>query len=270
MDLGLEGRRAFVSGSSSGIGKAIALELAQEGCDVAVHGRDTARTEETVEQIERIGAGAFAVYGDLATEEGCDSVAAETLERFGTVDIVVNNVGLLIRKDDPPWHEVPSQTWLDSYQVNFMSTLRMSKLFLPGIIESGWGRFINISTGGAAHTPSTTEYSAAKAALNKLTADMAKDVGQYGATANGIAPGVTHSAAVTEWLESIARAQDWPGSYDDWEERFVTEMAPHQAIRSFARPEDIAALAAFLASPRAGHLTGVTIRVDSGHSHSVM
>jgi NAD(P)-dependent dehydrogenase (short-subunit alcohol dehydrogenase family) len=137
------------------------------------------------------------------------------------------------------------QTWIDSYQVNFLSTLRMSTLFLPGIKENGWGRFINISTGGAAHTPSTTEYSAAKAALNKLTADMAKDVGQYGATCNGIAPGVTHSAAVTEWLEGMAQAQGWEGDYDDWEARFVSEMAP-QPIHLCRRPSDVAGAAAVL------------------------
>ncbi len=270
MHMQLENRRAFVSGSSSGIGKAIALELAREGCAVAVHGRDPARTAQTVREIEQLGAKCFAVFGDLATEAGCEEAAKSTLARMDAIDIVVNNVGLLIRKDDPPWHEVPTETWIESYQVNFLSTLRMSRLFLPGIKENGWGRFINISTGGAAHTPSTTEYSSAKAALNKLTADMAKNVGQYGATANGIAPGVTHSAAVTEWLESMAKAQGWPGNYDDWEARFVAEMAPQQAIKSFARPEDIAALAVFLASPRAGHLTGVTIRLDSGHSSSVM
>jgi NAD(P)-dependent dehydrogenase (short-subunit alcohol dehydrogenase family) len=270
MDLHLKGKRAFVSGASSGIGRAIAIELAQEGCDVAVHGRDKARTEETVKVIQKLGATAFPVYGELATDEGCEAVSAATLERMKAVDIVVNNVGLMICKDDPPWHEVPVQTWIDSYQVNFLSTLRMSQRFLPGIIENGWGRFINVSTGAATHSPSSTEYGSAKAALNKLTADMAKNVGQYGATCNGIAPGVTHAASVVEYLGGIAKREGWPGGYAEWEQMHIAKTLPQQSIKSFARAEDVAGLAAYLASPRAGHLTGMTIRVDSGHSHSVL
>jgi len=269
MDLQLRGRRAFVSGASSGIGKAIALELAQEGCDVAVHGRDKVRTEETVHEIEKLGVTTFPVFGDLAVEADCNSVGEATLARMGAVDIVVNNVGWVIHKDDPPWDKVPMESWIDSYQVNFMSTLRMSKLFLPGIRENGWGRFINISSAAANEVPANTDYSAAKAALNKLTADMAKHVGPLGATANGIAPGATHSAAIEVWLEGIARERGWPGDYADWEQRWMTEISPQQSIRSFARADDIAALAAFLASPRAGHLAGITIRLDSGHSDAV-
>src|SRR5262249_15258076 len=162
------GKRAFVSGASSGIGKAIARELAQEGCDVAVHGRDKARTEETVHDIAKLGVRTFPVLGDLAVAADCNTVAAETVARMGAVDIVVNNVGWVIRKDDPPWHDIPDQTWIDSYQVNLMSTMRMSKLFLPGIKENGWGRFINISSEAANRIPANIDYSAAKAALNKL------------------------------------------------------------------------------------------------------
>ena len=269
MDLQIKGRRAFVSGGSSGIGKAIALELAQEGCDVAVHGRDKVRTEETVHQIESLGVKTFPVFGDLATTVGCDAAGEATLAEMGAVDIVVNNVGWVIHKEDPPWHEVPMGSWIDSYQVNFMSTLRMSKLFLPGIRENGWGRFINISSASANEVPGNTDYSVAKAALNKLTADMAKDVGRFGATANGIAPGATHSAAVEVWLEGIAKERGWKGGYADWEKEWMKDMGAQQAVKSFARPEEVAALAAFLASPRAAHLTGVTIRLDSGHSSSV-
>src|SRR5262249_47043396 len=111
--------------------------------------------------------------------------------------------------------------------------------------------------------------SAAKAALNKLTGDMAKDVGRFGATANGIGVGTARSAAITIWLTGLAKKHGWPGSYDDWEHRFLSEMQPQQAIKKFADPKDIAALAVFLASPRAAQLTGVTIRMDSGSSSSV-
>ncbi len=269
MDLQIRGKRAFVSGSSSGIGKAIALELAKEGCDVAVHGRHEERCQQTAHEVAALGVRSLAVLGDLATEAGCNTVAGETLAAFGAVDIVVNNAGVALLKHDPRWSEIPLRTWIDSFEVNFMSTLRMSRHFLPGIEKSGWGRFINISTGGATTTPSLTEYTAAKAALNKLTADMAKDVGRFGATANGIAPGVVLTPAVEEWLRLIAKERNWAGAMAEWEQRFITEMAPQQAVKRFSRPEDIAAPVAFFASPRAAHISGVTLRVDSGHNSAV-
>jgi 3-oxoacyl-[acyl-carrier protein] reductase len=269
VELGIKGRRAFVSGSSSGIGTAIALELAGEGCNVAIHGRDRVRAEEVAHAAERLGVRAVAVLGDLTSEEGCDSVARETLAAFGTVDIVVNNAGVALRKDDPRWTDIPLQTWTDSFQVNFMSTLRMSRHFLPGIEASGWGRFINISTGGATVSANMSEYTAAKAALNKLTADISKDVGRFGATCNGIAPGVILTPAVELWLGMMAKEQQWDGGMTEWEARFIAEMAPQQSVKRFGRPEDIAAVAAFFASERAGCINGVTIRVDSGHSTAV-
>jgi len=269
MDFGIVGKRAFVSGSSSGIGTAIAMELAREGCTVAIHGRDKERTEQVAHEVEALGTKAIAVLGDLATEEGCDRVARDVLSGFGAVDICVNNAGVMLRKDDPRWTDTPPETWIESFQVNFMSTLRMSRAFLPGIEQSGWGRFINISTGGATVAAVSPDYTAAKAALNKLTADIAKDVGRFGATCNGIAPGVTMTPAVVEWLTGLAGQMGWEGDMAEWERRFFAELMPHQAIKHFARAQDIAAAAAFFASERAGHISGVTIRVDSGNSTAV-
>ncbi len=269
MDLQIGGKRAFVSGSSSGIGKAIALELAREGCDIAVHGRDKRRAEETADEVAALGVKSIVVLGDLATEGGCDAVARNTLAAFSAVDIVVNNAGVALRKDDPRWTDIPLETWLDSFQVNFMATLRMSRHFLPAIEARGWGRFINISTGGAVVSPNLTEYTCAKAALNKLTADMSKDVGRFGATCNGIAPGVILTPAVEAWLSLLAKDRKWEGGMPEWEKRFIAEMAPQQSIKRFGRPEDIAADVTFFASARAGHISGVTMRVDSGHSSAV-
>ena len=266
MNRELEGKRAFISGSSSGIGKSIALELAKVGCVVVVHGRDKVRTDETAHEAEALGVRAVATLGDLATEAGCEAVARDTLAAVGAVDIVVNNAGLALRKDDPPWSEIPIQTWVDSYEVNFMSTLRMSQLFLPGIKASGWGRFINISTGGATSTPVLTEYGAAKAALNKLTADMAKDVGRYGATANAISPGVIWTSSVDEWIQVQSKQRGW--TPEEFERRFLTEVRP-QAIPRFGRPEDIAHLAVFLVSDKAAFITGTIIRVDGGGAKTV-
>src|SRR5262245_35391252 len=174
MDLQLRGKRAFVSGASSGIGKATALELAGEGCDVVVHGRDKARTEETANEITKLGVKAWAATGDLMKEADADKVCKTALDAVGTVDILVNNCGLLIRKDAPDWLDLPDHEWTDSFQVNFMTTLRVSQRMAPGMKAQKWGRIINISTAASAHVfalGAMTDYGSPKAALNKFTVD---------------------------------------------------------------------------------------------------
>jgi NAD(P)-dependent dehydrogenase (short-subunit alcohol dehydrogenase family) len=267
MDLGIRGKRAFVSGSSSGIGRAIALELAAEGCDIAVHGRNKARTEETAHAAEALGVKAVVTLGDLATMEGCDKAAAEALAGFGSVEIVINNAGIALRKDNPVWSEVPDQTWVDSFQVNFMSALRMSKAFLPCVIEAGWGRFIQISTGGSRTAGILSEYGAVKAAMNKLTADIAKTVGKHGATSNGIMPGLIMTPAIEEYLGVLAGQMGWEGDLAELERNWLQIMP--QSVQRVGRPRDIAAMTAFLCSPLAGYMTGVTFAINGGQGNFV-
>jgi 3-oxoacyl-[acyl-carrier protein] reductase len=267
MDLGIRGKRAFVSGSSSGIGRAIALELAGEGCDVAVHGRNKARTEETAHEVEALGVKAVVTTGDLATEEGCDKVAKETLAGIRSVDIVINSAGIALRKDAPIWSDIPNQIWIDSYQINFMSALRMSKAFLPCIQASGWGRFVQISTGGARSAGVLSEYGCAKAALNKLTADIAKSVGKYGATSNGIMPGIILTPAIEEFLGVLAKQMNWKGDTAEFQRKYL-EMAP-QSVQRFGQPRDIAAMATFLCSPLADYISGVTLSINGGSGNFV-
>jgi len=267
MDLGIRGKRAFVSGSSSGIGRAIALELAAEGCDVAVHGRDKLRTEETAHAVEALGVKAIVALGDLARPDGCDAVAAHALAGLGAVDIVINNAGIALLKDNPVWSDIPDQTWIDSFQVNFMSALRMSKAFLPCIIESGWGRFIQISTGGSRVAGILSEYGSVKAAMNKLTADIAKSVGKYGATSNGIMPGLILTPAIEEYLGVLAGQMGWEGDLPELERKYL-QMSP-QSVPRVGRPRDIAAMAAFLCSPLAGYMTGVTFSINGGSGNFV-
>ena len=266
MDFGIRGKRAFVSGSSSGLGRAIAIGLAREGCTVVVHGRDKPRTEQTAHDVEALGVQAVVTLGDLATESGCETVAKDALAALGGIDIVVNNTGWVLRKDNPPFWEIPFQTWIDSYEVNFMSTLRMSTHFLPGIREKGWGRFVNISSGGAVGTPIMPEYGSAKAALNKLTADMAKTVGQFGATANTISPGVIRSAATEEWIGISSKQRGW--TEEEFEQKYLEEQGI-QPIPRFGRPEDIANAAVFLSSQQAEFITGVVLNINGGSSRTV-
>lgn len=266
MDFGIAGKRAFVSGSSSGIGKAIAIALAKEGCDVIVHGRDKARSEETAHEAAALGVKAHVTLGDLATEQGCNDVTAAINAATGGVDILVNNAGVALLKDDPFWYEIPYQTWIDSFEVNFMSTLRMSNMLLPGLKKNGWGRIVNITTGGAVGTPILTEYGAAKAALNKLTADMAKTIGKFGITVNAIAPGVIMSPAVEEWIPIQAKKKGWP--VEEFEKRWIAERGV-QAVERFGRPEDIANATVFFASQQAEFISGVIMAVNGGGMRTV-
>jgi len=265
MDYGIAGKKAFVSGSSSGIGSAIAIALAKEGCNVIVHGRDKARTEDIAHQVEALGVKAAVTMGDLATEAGCKDVSS-AIANAGGIDILVNNAGVALSKDDPVWYEIPYQTWLDSYEVNFMSTLRMSQMLLPGLKEKGWGRIVNITTGGAIGTPILTEYGAAKAALNKLTADMAKTIGKFGITVNAIAPGVIKSPAVDEWMIIQSKKKGWP--IEEFEKRWIAERGI-QAVERFGRPEDIANATVFFASQQAEFISGVIMAVNGGGNRTV-
>lgn len=268
MDLGLEGKHAFVSGASSGIGRAIAIELAKEGCAVAIHGRDEARIAETVEAVERVGARGIPTAGDLSTDAGCAHVADIALSSLGRVDIVINNAGAAAHMDNPLWSALTPQDYIDSFQTNFLSSFRMTQHFLPGIRAGGWGRVINISSGVSLTAGLLPDYGAAKAALNKLTADMAKELGNYGATANGILPGIILTPAIDKYLGELKKKRGWTGDQAEIERRYFTEVAP-QSVKRMGRPEDIAKVVTFLASEAASYITGMTMRVGGGSGTSV-
>jgi len=140
MDMGLTGRRALVTGSSSGLGQAIAEMLADEGASVVVHGRDLARTEAVAASIRRAGGDARAVVGDLATDAGADAVSEAT----GEVDILVNNAGTY---DGLPWPKVTTDMWGQIYATNVVSGVRMIEPFVPAMRTRGWGRVIQIGGG---------------------------------------------------------------------------------------------------------------------------
>src|SRR5689334_11556038 len=192
MDMGLTGRRALVTGSSSGLGQAIAEMLADEGTSVVVHGRDMARTEAVAASIRRAGGDARAVVGDLATDAGADAVSEAT----GEVDIFVNNAGTY---DGLPWPMVTTDMWGQIYATNVVSGVRMIERFVPAMRTRGWGRVIQIG-GGLAIQPSTDQphYQASLAARHNLTVSLARDLAGTGVTANIVAPGAILTEPVRE------------------------------------------------------------------------
>jgi len=264
MDLELKGKRALVTGSSSGLGEAIALELAAEGVSVAVHGRDRARTERTAQAIEAKGVKAVVTVGDLMRDSGAEAVAEIALAGLGGIDILVNNAGAVLRMDNPPWIEVTPQEWLDSYNLNVGATIRLTRLLSPPMVDAGWGRIINISsTGGSQTSGHLLDYCAAKAAVDNLTVNLSKNLAPHSVTVNAVIPGTILTPAVERWLVTLRGQFGWPDDLAENERVYTREYVP-QPIPRLGRPREIAAAVALLASPLSGYTTGAMLRIDGG------
>lgn len=279
MDLELKGKRALVTGSSSGIGAGIARVLAGEGAKVIVHGRDEEKARAVARQLIQVGGDAEIVTGELDREDDCASVAKRALAIVGGVDILVNNAGGMAsanRRDttaesfNRPWLETPWDDWRWTYEQNVGAAVRLIQALAPGMIERGWGRIINISSASATQTePDLADYQPAKAAMTNMTTGLAKSLSGTGITVNTVTPGTIATEGVRNGFVRWAKQLGWPT--DDWaeiERRFTTELIP-QPTKRFGRPEDIGRMVAFLASPQASYMTGGNYRVDGGQCRSV-
>jgi len=272
MDLDLSGKRALVTGSSSGIGRGIAQVLAEEGVTVVVHGRDRERTEETAASIRDAGGTAHIAYGDLATDAGATEVAEAVAQHTDGIDILVNNIGGTESYGGRmlSWFEVGTEQWLGTLQQNLLSAVRMIHAFVPAMRDRGWGRVINISSGGGAEPPtSVPDYCAAKAGLNNLTVSLSKELSRSGVTVNTVSPGCTRTDMFERSLEHLAAANGWPDDYESREARFMDLGVFACTSERFGRPEDIGTLVAFLASPLSAFVNGANYRIDGGQVQSV-
>jgi NAD(P)-dependent dehydrogenase (short-subunit alcohol dehydrogenase family) len=264
MDLQLSGKRALVTGGSGAIGSVIAIELAREGVLVAVHGRDRERAERTADKARALGVKAVAVTGDLASDDGADSVADAALSAFGGIDILVNNAGGALRKDNPKWTDVSPNEWLKSYSVNTVAAIRLAQRLTPGMIERGWGRIINTSSiAGQLANGMIPDYGAAKAALDYLTIGLSKSLAPDGITVNAVVPGTIMTPNIERLVTSLREQRGWSDDLADNQRRYTEEFIP-QPVKRLGRPEEIAAAVLFLASPLSGYTTGASIRVDGG------
>ncbi len=272
MDLQLAGKRALVTGSSSGIGRGIAAFLAREGVTVVVHGRNRERTERAAEMIRSAGGTAHVAIGDLATDEGAAGVIRGALEQAGGIDILVNNAGgnEAAGGGMPGWFDVQPMHWIGTMQQNVVSIVRMVQALVPPMRERGWGRVINIaSAAGSQATAETPDYCAAKAAVINMTLSLSKALARSGVVANAVSPGCTRTEALERWLGEFAINQGWPEDYDAREARFMDLGYLPVATQRLGRVEDIGAMVAFLASPLAGFITGANYRIDGGQCQSV-
>ncbi|MDV9199042.1 SDR family NAD(P)-dependent oxidoreductase [Streptomyces sp. Wh19] len=259
MDLGLAGRRAMVTASTGGIGAAMTRRLAEEGCAVLVHGRNPARADEVAAELRAIGAVADVVLGDLADGEAAEEVARRAAE-WG-VDVLVNNAGPFAEHD---WESAEPAAWLEAMNGNVLSAVRMIRALTPGMRERGWGRVINVGSRAATTPlPNMVEYSAAKAAVVNMTTSLAGHLAGSGVTANTVSPGVIVTDGMRKMFEDGAAARGWPGEWPELEPLVVAEYAPNPTGR-LGTADDISAAVAFLASPLAGYVNGINLRVDGG------
>jgi len=268
MDLDLKGKRALVTGSSSGLGAAIALELASEGVAVAVHGRDKARAEQTSRAVAALGVETVVTSGDLMKDEDAARVADAALEKLGGIDILVNNAGAVLRIDNPDWLEVKPQEWLDSFSLNVGAAVRLTQRLAPAMCERGWGRIINISSAsGSQMRGGLIDYGAAKAGVDNMTVNLSKLLAPSGVTVNAVIPGTILTPAVERWLNTLRRQKGWPDDFEENQRVYTTDHYP-QPVKRLGKPREIAAAVAFLASPLSGYTTGALLRIDGGTASS--
>ena len=272
MDLDLKGKRALVTGSSSGIGRGTAHVLAREGVQVVVHGRDEERTMAVVAEIEAEHGSASPALGDLATDEGAAAVIEAVESATGGVDILVNNIGGNESAGGGlnGWFNDTPEVWAGTMQQNLVAPVRMIHAFVPAMRERGWGRVINVSSGGgAAPTPQAAAYCAAKAAVINLSVGLSLELARSGVTVNTVSPGCTRTEMFERTLTTMGNAEGWPDDLDAREQKFMDLGIFPCASERYGRSEDIGALIAFLASPLSAFVNGANYRIDGGQVQSV-
>lgn len=263
MDINLSGRRALVSGSSKGIGFAIATELARSGAEVVVNGRSRDTTEQAAAAIvaEVPGAEVIPVAADLGSGEG----AAALLAEVGELDILVNNLGIYGSK---PVLEIDDDEWRRFFEVNVLSAVRLTRSYLPGMMERGWGRVLNICSESAVVIPvEMVHYGMTKTALLAVTRGYAKAAAGTGVTVNSVLAGPTHTPGVETFVgELVGTDKPW----DEAQRQFVREHRPTSLIQRLIEPVEIANLVVYLSSDQASATTGGALRVDGGLADTIL
>ena len=259
MDLLLSGKKALVSGSTAGIGFAIAQSLAREGTQVIVNGRTQARVDAA---LAKLPAGSLGLAGDLGTAAG---IAAAT-ERFPTVDILINNLGIFEPK---PFEAIPDEDWFRFFEVNVMSGVRLSRHYLPRMKAAGWGRIVFVSSESGIQIPAEMiHYGVTKTAQLAVSRGLAETTAGTGVTVNAVLPGPTASEGVGEFVNQLAAHQGV--TRDAVEQEFFQTARPTSLLQRFATPEEVAALVTFVASPLSSATNGAALRVDGGVVRSMV
>ncbi len=258
MNIDLSGKTALVTGSTQGIGLAIASGLAEAGARVVVNGRSADRVEEAVAGI---GGAAVGVAADVTTDEG----VATLLEQVPAVDVLVNNLGIF---EAVPAREITDEQWRRFFDVNVLSAVRLIRAYLPGMTDKGWGRAIQIASDSALVTPAEMiHYGVSKTALLAVTRGFAKDAAGTGVTVNSVIAGPTHTAGVEDFVYQLV---DKNLPWDDAQREFMKTHRPQSLLQRLIEPEEIANMVVYLASPLASATTGGALRADGGYVDSIV
>ena len=256
MELQLRGKLALVSGSTAGIGFAIAQALAAEGARLIVNGRTQAAVDAAVAKIRPGSGGAVSGFaGDLSEA----SVAAALAKAHPGVEILVNNLGIFEPK---AFEDIPDEDWKRFFDVNVLSGVRLSRLYLPAMKQANWGRIIFISSESAVQIPvEMIHYGMTKTAQLSVSRGLAESLAGTGITVNSVLPGPTRSRGVEDFVSALAKDGK---SFAQVEQEFFEKVRPSSLIRRFATPEEVASMVAYIASPLASATTGAALRVDGG------
>lgn len=268
MDLQLKGRRALVTGSSSGIGEAIARLLAREGAAVVVHGRNRERAEKVAREINATGV----AIGDLASDEGAVGVYDGARSALGgNIEILINNAGgSSTGNTSRPPLDIDIPDWISNYQANMMASVRMVRLAVPDMVTAGFGRVIQVSSAVAIQPNNLgTDYSAAKAALNNFTVSLAGSLKGVGVTVNTVTPGIIMVDGLIRFARN--RYEDADMSIEEITRRLADEKVfDLPPVGRLGMPDEVAMVACMLSSPALGYVTGSNYRVDGGQVRSVV
>lgn len=263
MDLQLSDKVALVSGSTAGIGLAIATTLAEEGATVIVNGRTQERVNHALEILEQSvpNAKLQGIAADLGTKAGVELL----LQQVPFVNILVNNLGIY---GSQAFEDISDEEWMNILEVNVMSGVRLSRHYLPLMLKKDWGRIIFISSESALNIPAEMiHYGVTKTAQVALSRGLAETTAGTQVTVNTVLPGPTRSEGVETFIEGLAKEQNI--SPEQVEKEFFTKMRPSSLIQRFATTSEVAALVAFVASPVASAINGAALRVEGGVVRSI-
>jgi len=264
MDLQLEGKRALVSGSTAGIGYAIAEGLAKEGATVIVNGRTQQRVDQVLASLKKMGVRGKleGLPADLGTASG---VAAAT-QKFPELDILVNNLSIF---DPKPFEEIPDDEWIKFFEVNILSGVRLSRHYLPSMKKRNWGRIVFISSESAIQIPvEMIHYGMTKTAQLAISRGLAETTVGSGVTVNAVLPGPTSSEGAMDFVGRIAKSQQKTTA--EVEKDFFQNMRPTSLLKRFETPPEVAALVTFVCSPLSSGTNGAALRVDGGVVRSMV